>query len=531
LKFARLTLLAVAIAAFALLFAQPGPALAVTFTVNSTGDAGDPTPDGVCATVGGVCTLRAAIQESNAQAGADVINFNIPGAGPHTIAPASALPTISGPLTINGYSQPGASANTNAITAASNAVLKIQLDGISAGNVTGLTITATGGSSTVRGLVINRFIQHGIGLTLNGGDTIAGNYIGTDVQGLADLGNSGAGVVIVSPGNTIGGTAAADRNVISGNQTHGILMTDSTVTGTTVSGNFIGVGSDRITSLGNTQNGVHIDSSAANNMIGGVAAGAANVVAFNGGDGVNIFAGGGTGNAIRGNSIHSNGSLSSHLGIDLGANGVTANDAGDGDTGPNNLQNFPVLTYASSFGGVTGIGFSFNSSASQTFTFDFYRSASCDASGNGEGQNYIGSTTKSTGADGNALLPLSMSFPIMTGEAITATATNSGGSTSEFSNCVRDSDTDGWSDAAEGVIGTDPLDACRDDPSDNAWPPDFNNDSFVDISDVSTVTGLWGATVPPFPPRHDVAPGLPDGFVDITDVSKMTGLFGTGCGP
>src|SRR5438093_7147504 len=106
-KFARLTLLAVAIAAFALLFAQPGPALAVTFTINSTGDAGDPTPDGVCATAGGVCTLRAAIQESNAQAGADVINFNIPGAGPHTIALASALPTITQPLTIDGFSQPG----------------------------------------------------------------------------------------------------------------------------------------------------------------------------------------------------------------------------------------------------------------------------------------------------------------------------------------------------------------------------------------------------------------------------------------
>src|SRR5207247_5435224 len=168
----------------------------------------------------------------------------------------------------------------------------------------------------------------------------------------------------------------------------------------------------------NSQNGVNIDSSAANNTIGGIAAGAANVVAFNGGDGVNIFTGGGTSNAIRGNSIHSNGSLSSHLGIDLGANGVTANDAGDGDTGPNNLQNFPVLTYASSlsFGGSTTIGFSFNSTASQPFTLDFYGSASCGADGKGEEQNYIGSATVNTGADGNATTA-STSFAGVTGEA------------------------------------------------------------------------------------------------------------------
>jgi hypothetical protein len=320
--------------------------------------------------------------------------------------------------------------------------------------------------------------------------------------------------------------------VISGNQTHGILMTDPTVTGTTVSGNFIGVGSDRITSLGNTQNGVHIDSSAASNMIGGVAAGAANVVAFNGGDGVNIFTGGGTGNAIRANSIHSNGSVSSHLGIDLGANGVTANDAGDGDGGPNTLQNFPVLTYASSFGGVTGIGFSLNSSASQTFTIDFYRSASCDASGNGEGQNYIGSTTSDTGPDGNT--SASVSFPIMTSEAITATATNSGGNTSEFSNCVRDSDTDGWGDAAEGVIGTDPLDACPDNTSDNAWPADMNNDSFVDvIGDIAVVAGHFAERQGPSNVRYDISLDPIGGFsyIDIFDIVRLAGLFGQGCGP
>ena len=74
------------------------PAHAKTFTVISTADAGDNTPDGTC----DGCALREAIQEANIVAGADIINFAIPGTGPHTINTASALPTISKPVTIDG---------------------------------------------------------------------------------------------------------------------------------------------------------------------------------------------------------------------------------------------------------------------------------------------------------------------------------------------------------------------------------------------------------------------------------------------
>jgi hypothetical protein len=90
-----------------------------------------------------------------------------------------------------------------------------------------------------------------------------------------------------------------------------------------------------------------------------------------------------------------------------------------------------------------------------------------------------------------------------------------------------DDDNDSWSDTAEGVIGTNSLLACGM----NAWPADIDNNGFSDITDVSAITGVFGAEVPPAPTRYDIAPDPPDGFVDITDVSRMTGLFGQGCGP
>jgi len=88
-----------------------------------------------------------------------------------------------------------------------------------------------------------------------------------------------------------------------------------------------------------------------------------------------------------------------------------------------------------------------------------------------------------------------------------------------------DGDSDGWSDGAEGTIGTNPTLACGT----NAWPPDITNDRFVDISDVVILTGNFGAPVPPTPARYNIAPEPPDGFVDITDVTRMVGLFGQGC--
>ena len=131
-------------------------AQAATITVTDAGDA---------IAIDGFVTLREAITSANNNAdinadvvavgayGTDTINFNIPGPGVHTIAPLTPLPTITDPGTIDGYTQPGSAANTQ--THGDDAVLLIELSGANAGDANGLTITA--GSSTIRGLVINRF--------------------------------------------------------------------------------------------------------------------------------------------------------------------------------------------------------------------------------------------------------------------------------------------------------------------------------------------------------------------------------------
>jgi hypothetical protein len=91
--------------------------------------------------------------------------------------------------------------------------------------------------------------------------------------------------------------------------------------------------------------------------------------------------------------------------------------------------------------------------------------------------------------------------------------------------CDPDDDNDGFSDAIEASVGTNPLVRCGT----NAWPADINNDSFSDIADISALTGVFGQSVPPAPARYNVAPDPPDTFVDITDVSRLTGLFGQHC--
>ena len=121
----------------AALLLSAGPALAsTTFTVTNTSD-------------NGAGSLRQTILSANA---ADVIEFNIPGTDVHTISPTSQLPKITGPVTINGYSQPGAEPNTKAV--GTDAVLKIELSGVGVPNGCGLEIGAS--NSTVKGLVINR---------------------------------------------------------------------------------------------------------------------------------------------------------------------------------------------------------------------------------------------------------------------------------------------------------------------------------------------------------------------------------------
>jgi CSLREA domain-containing protein/uncharacterized repeat protein (TIGR01451 family) len=391
------------------------------------------------ANLGAGTSLREAIAFANANPGEDVITFNIPGAGVKTINVGSGpgpttgtpLPDITDPVIIDGYTQPGAAMNTD--PTGFNGTLLIELNGASAAPsglaTNGLRIT--GGGSTVRGLVINRFFNNGIYLRFVGNNRIEGNFLGTDPSGTIARGNED-GVDLEAPNNIVGGTTPEARNVISGNVYGGVdidSFAGGVGNGNLVQGNLIGTTASGTAPLGNADHGVDIDSGVTLNTIGGTTTAARNVIAFNGVHGVVIRAG--TGNAVLGNSIHSN----NLLGIDLNNNGVTANDPGDLDTGANNRQNFPVLTSATTTGGATTITGTLNSTASGTFRIEFFANTAADPSGFGEGQTFLGFTTVTdTNGDGNEAFSFSPVSPVPVGQFITATATNTATSdTSEFS--------------------------------------------------------------------------------------------------
>src|SRR6185295_16458800 len=114
---------------------------------------------------------------------------------------------------------------------------------------------------------------------------------------------------------------------------------------------------------------------------------------------------------------------------------VTANDNGDGDTGANNLQNFPVLSSAVSSGGNTVLQGNLNSTPGSNFNIQFFSNPACDPSGNGEGQTFLGTASMTTDAQGNANINTTLSVAVEPGQTITATATDSANNTSEFSAC------------------------------------------------------------------------------------------------
>ncbi len=576
------------------------------FIVTTTADEDDPEPQ--CLGEAG-CSLREAIKAANATVAKDSIHFALTGTAPFTITPATQLPDITSPVIIDGTTQSGWSADN----------LAIELDG---NGVIGSGLRITAGNSEIRGLAIGRFTGDGITLFTNGGNIIRGNFIGTDVTGTLDRGNGmsgilsfvgsttiggtatadrnivsgtddGSGIVLAGPGtggtnvvqgnyvgtdrtgtvailnsaagiriqsgdnviggtasgagnllsgnglglavgaglsigggtnlvqgnrigtdangtaalpnlrrgieiqtgvagsNTIGGTVAGAGNLISGNSGPGMDVANSTgtvirgnligtdaagtaglgnaagvalsnttnvqlggtvagarnviagntgfgvsmangTTGATVQGNWIGLGTDA-SALGNGADGVQI-LNVSNNTVGGTAAGAGNRIANNVGDGVTVNepSTAADGNRIQGNSIDSNG----QLGIDLLPNGNTPNDAGDPDTGPNNLQNFPVVTAISYPSDGTDISGTLNSAPSTAYTIEVFSAPDCDGSGFGEGQTFLNSTTATTDASGNASWSITTSTIVNSADVVTATATAPDGSTSEFSACA-----------------------------------------------------------------------------------------------
>ncbi len=413
-------LVAALVTACVLLAAEP--AYAATFTVNSTGDHNDldfpggtfdGSSDGKCdvdsSTAGDQCTLRAAIQQANKLTGADIIAFNIPSSDTNcsattqvcTIGPGSHLPVINKPVTIDGYTQPGASENT--LEEGNDAVIKIELNGENAGSfASGLPISSA--DSTIKGLVINRFDLYGISIAdaSTTGNKVEGNLIGgLDASGTQPLGNGGGVLISGAPDNTVGGTTPGARNIISENGFHGVAIIGAGATGNRILRN----------SINDNDN-----------------------------NGVVILGAGATDNRILSNSIFSNG----ELGIDLDggtedAKGVTANDDKDPDTGPNRLQNYPLITSATTFPTFTSINGTLNSTPStrkkkRTFIIQFFSSTSADSSGYGEGKTFIGQTQVTTNRQGNASFSFAPFQTVPVGQFITATATNKRtGDTSEFS--------------------------------------------------------------------------------------------------
>lgn len=269
-------------------------------------------------------------------------------------------------------------------------------------------------------------------------NSIQGNFIGTDFTGLTAISNLMEGVVVAggAQGNQIGGASTGAGNVIAANSFRGVLISDGGTTGNLVQGNDIGVGADGVTQLGNGMEGIVLRNGAASNLIGldtnGVGAG--NQITYSGREGVAVYDNATTGNTIRGNAIFNNTRLAINLvgGVE-DSFGVTANDLQDADTGPNNLQNFPVITNASVAGGVTTISGTLNSTPNRSFLIDVYSNPDADVSGYGPGTIYLGNVSIISDANGNGSFIFTTNTDL-TGQFIATTATDAAtGDTSEFS--------------------------------------------------------------------------------------------------
>jgi len=517
-------------------------ASAAVFTVTNINDSGPG-------------SLRQAILDANASPSVDTINFNIPGSGVQTIELTNSLPAITNVVFVDGFSQPGSSANTSPTT--DNSVHLIRLDGARCldASPVGLSFTTAdpfsaspASGSTVRGLCIVRF-NTGISAREVSNLTISGNWIGLDVDGIA-RGNHGSGVYIYSffsqgQYNLVGGTTPSARNVISGNGNRGVVFDGSTTANCFVQGNFIGTdqtgtlprgnsfggvfiftgtnitvggasASANIVSastasggfgvgvqsgpnnviqgnyigadvsgqydLGNISDGVYLFSatgtkvlgnmivnnranginisgssgtvmenntigtdatgtrpfgnaaagvaiSGTTNRIGGLNAGQGNMIQFNGNAGVWLSTSSSVGNEISGNAIYDNGGL----GIDLYPGGVNTNVLLNATNGANGMQNYPVLASATIAYSALTVQGTFNSKAAANYRLEFFATPTWDATNIPEGKIYLGSTNVTTDGNGNALFTASINATPDTNYLVTATATDTGGNTSEFS--------------------------------------------------------------------------------------------------
>jgi subtilisin-like proprotein convertase family protein len=385
----------------------------------------------------GAGSLRAVLNWANSNPGKDTVIFKIPSTDPgyntnsnaFTIRPLSPLPQITDSAIIDGTTQPGYSTRP-----------VIELDGSNV-SVDGLYISA--GNSTVRGLTINRFGVDAIKLRDNGGNIIEGNFIGTDVTGTQDLGNGYSGISVWTPNNIIGGQTVKARNIISGNDNVGIYITESTANNNLIQGNYIGSDVTGTKDLGNTNNGVAI-LDASNNTVGGTTIDAGNLIFGNGKNGVFINGSGSTGNAILSNSISGNDLLGIGFGnngltvndledADTGINNLqnfpelSSAISSSGNTSiKGKINSTPNTTFRVEF-------FSNKVLDDSGFGGGGFGNGSFGGGGYGEGEKFLGFQNVTTDGSGNANVEIKLPVAVPIGQFITATATDPNNNTSEFS--------------------------------------------------------------------------------------------------
>lgn len=343
--------------------------------------------------------------------------------------------------------------------------------------------TGAGAGNVVSGNQAGIYVSNGSSALL-----VQGNRVGTNAAGTVALPNSQSGVEVdSSPGFVLGGTAAGARNVISGNTLVGVSVVDSD--GVKIQGNFVGVSASGSDAVGNQTSGIRITGTSASCRIGGLAS-ARNVVSGNGGAGIEIDGSGGghivqgnvvgadptrtislgngtsgllvtngswnviggslgganwfwwngatgltiappsLGNTISMNSFRDNGGLA----LDLGGDGITANDPLDADAGANGLPNTPVLDAVVVDAGTVVAGH-YHGAPMAAVTLEFFASSECDYLGRGEGTTYLGSAVVSTNGEGDASFVTTLATLVAPGNVVTATATDADGQTSEFSGC------------------------------------------------------------------------------------------------
>ncbi|PWN07178.1 Ig-like domain-containing protein, partial [Rhodohalobacter mucosus] len=293
------------------------------------------------------------------------------------------------------------------------------------------------------------------GLEINGsqstGNVVTGNIIGLGSDGVTKVSNRFSGVALVDAvNNTLGGDDTSFGNLISGNggifnatlfRGGGVLIS-GTASGNVIQGNFIGTDLNGApqADTGNFSDGIKIQQGASNNIIGldETGAGLRNIIAGNGEideSGVTVVDNNSLNNRISGNSIFGN----LTTGIDLGGDGTTDNDADDSVTGPNNLQNFPVLTSAVYDGAVSQLTSTFSvpsdpANSDYPLRIEFYKN-----SGNRQGEVYLGSAQYETadfGSEKEVAVSLTANDLISEGDQVTALAISSTGNTSEFGGTV-----------------------------------------------------------------------------------------------